>query len=59
MQCGSHVCQIMYDNNKNQICKCMYSATGQIVDASETMCGAYMHIHLPYMTLKDIAYYEV
>ena len=34
----------------------VYSAPGHMANASDFLCGMYIHLHFPYMFLKDMAY---
>ena len=36
--------------------KCVYSAPGHEVDATDFIYGTYMHIHLSYMAIRYIDY---
>ena len=44
-----HICSEIY-------VKCVYSVPNCMIDASDFICGTYMHIHQPYMPIKYFIY---
>ena len=49
MQCGNHICSVIH-------VKYVCNAHCHMVDDSDFICGAYMCIHLPYKSIKYLAY---